>query len=203
MGIAGGWLSTAKSPSWVNWLILRGFIIEGAPDASATLYRAGLRIYPLADMNEAWLADGRRGTPPEMEFISATGKEFNTIHSNDINFYDELHCVIDREPVGLIDPETRGLFASIGIQKGSPFDPDERMRGLLTEAVAVGNGTARSLLWHDRNEENFLYEDSSWKFGYVGDDWQYLKDDGLGGRNLDARTHFFYNAIAGELTVAL
>ncbi len=202
-GIAGGWLTTAKSSSWVNWMILRGFIIDGGPDASAELYREGLKIYPLADMNEAWLADGKRGQPPEMEFISATGREFNTIHSNDFGFFEELYSVIDREPLDLIDPETRGLFASIGIQKGTPFAPDERMTKLLTDAVAVGNGTARSLLWHDRNEENFLYEGSYWKFGYVGDDWQYLKDGGLGGRNLDARTHFFYNATVNSPAMAM
>ncbi len=202
-GIAGGWLTTAISSSWVNWMILRGFIIDGSPDGSAQLYRDGLKVYPLADMNEAWLADGRRGQPPEMEFISATGIELNTIHSNDIGFYEELHSVIDREPLDLIDAEMRGLFAAIGIQKGTPFSPDDRMRELLTDAAAVGNGTARSLLWHDRNEENFLYEGSYWKFGYVGDDWQYLKDGGLGGRNLDARTHFFYNATVNSPAMAM
>lgn len=202
-GIAGGWLATAQSSTWINWMILRGFIIDGSPDPSAELYRNGLKIYPYADIDEAWLVDGRRGTPPEMEFISATGKNFNTIHSNDIGFYEELHAVIDREPVDALDPETRGLFAGVGVQQGAPFAPDERMTEILTDAVAVGNGTARSLLWHERDESNFLYEGSSWKLGYVGDDWQYLKDDGRGGRNYDARTHFFYNATVNSPAMAM
>ena len=31
----------------------------------------------------------------------------------------------------MLDPETRGLFASIGIEKGKPFNPDARMKRSL------------------------------------------------------------------------
>jgi len=33
-----------------------------------------------------------------MEFISLSDKQFNTIHANDVSFYDELDAVIQREP---------------------------------------------------------------------------------------------------------
>lgn len=102
---------TATSPSLVNWLILRGFLVDGRPDTAAAMFRDGLRIYPLAAADD----------PPAMQFISASGQVFNTIHSNDSSFYEELHTVIDREPIGVIDPETRGLLASIGIRKGRPM----------------------------------------------------------------------------------
>ncbi len=45
--------------------------------------------------------------------------------------------VIQKEPLDMLDPETRGLFASIGIEKGKPFRPDERMKKILTDAVAI------------------------------------------------------------------
>ena len=78
-----------------------------------------------------------------------------------------------------------GLFSSIGIHKGKPFEPDARLKELLTLAAAVGNGTARALLWHERDKSNFLYEDSYWKTGFLGGSYEYLKDEGMGGRNLD------------------
>ena len=56
----------------------------------------------------------------QMEFISLSEKAFNTIHANDVSFFDELDAVIQREPLGVIDPEIRGLLASIGISKGTP-----------------------------------------------------------------------------------
>jgi hypothetical protein len=183
----------ARSPSYVNWVALRGFLVDGKPDAAAKMWRNGLRIYALA----------RRRNPPRMEFISASGKAYNTIHANNVAFYDELHTVIEREPVDLLDPELRGLFAAIGIQKGRPFAPDARMQRILSDAVAVGNATARSLLWGDRQPEEFLYKGSYWRRGYPGNNYQFLKDGGLGGRNLDARTLFYYFATVNTPAMAM
>jgi hypothetical protein len=203
VGIKGGRLFTVKSTSYVNFFILRGFIKDGKPDWSTKLYHDGLKIYPYNTAAEPWLAHGRKGTPHKMEFINASGMEFNTIHSNDFSYFEELHSVIDREPIDMLEPQLRGLFASIGIEKGKPFAPDDRMKKLLTDAVAVGNGTARALLWNERNKADFIYEGSYWKKGYVGDNYEYLKNDGIGGRNLDARTHFYYFATVNSPAMAM
>jgi len=184
---------TAKSTSYVNWLILRGFLVDGKTDFSSNLFRTGLKVYPLAK------ADG----PPAMEFINGSEKAFNTIHANNFEFFEELHTVIEREPIAMLDPELRGLFASVGIQKGKPFAPDARMKRILTDAVAVGNGTARALLWYERNDSEFLAEGSYWKKGFVGDSYEYLKDEGMGGRHLDARTHFYYFATVNTPAMAM
>jgi hypothetical protein len=77
------------------------------------------------------------------------------------------------------------------------------MKELLTQAAAVGNGTARALLWHERDKSNFLYEDSYWKTGFLGGSYEYLKDEGMGGRNLDARTHFYYFATVNTPAMAM
>jgi len=183
----------AKSTSYVNWVALRGFLVDGKPDAAAKMWREGLKIYPLA----------RKDNPPKMEFISASGKAYNTVHANNFEFYEELHTVIEREPVEMLDPELRGLFASIGIEKGKPFAPDERMKKILNDAVAVANATARSLLWDERNQEEFLYEGSYWKRGYPGNNYQFLKDEGVGGRNLDARTLYYYFATVNTPAMAM
>src|SRR5690606_39726133 len=57
----------------------------------------------------------------------------------------DLAAVIEREPIDVIDPETRGLLASIGIRKDTPFAPDARMRSILADAAGVANGTARAI----------------------------------------------------------
>ena len=85
-----------------------------------------------------------------MQFINGSGKAFNTVHANNFEFYNELATVIAREPVDFIEPELRGLAASIGIRKDKPFAPDARMKTLLTEAAAVGNATARALAFQTR-----------------------------------------------------
>lgn len=174
----------SKSTSYVNWLILRGFLVDGKPDAATKMFESGVKVYPLAS----------KGNPPKMEFVSASRKFFNTIHANNFEFYEELHTVIEREPVSMLDPELRGLFAAIGIEKGKPFAPDARMKKILTEAVAIGNATARAISFRPRFKDAPLYPGSAWTHAFIGGDYQWLADKGMGGRNLDARTLFFYQA---------
>lgn len=173
-----------ESRSYVNWVILRGLLVNGSPDKATAMFKTGLKIYPLA----------RADNPPEMVFTNMSNVEFNTIHSNDFTFYEELARVIEKEPVEMLDPELRGLIASIGIEKGMEFKPDDRMRQILTDAVAVGNATARAIDFQTREREAYLYEDSEWKTGFLGGSFEWLKNKGLGGRYLDARTLFFYFA---------
>jgi hypothetical protein len=183
----------ARSTSYINWVILRGFLVDGKPDAASKMYREGLKVYPLMDA----------ANPPAMKFINASGKAFNTIHANNYEFYEELDDVIQREPISFLDPELRGLFASIGIQRGKKFAPDARMKEILEDAVEVGNATARAIAFKTRDKDAFVYEGSHWEYGCLGGDYQWLKDGGNGGRFLDARTRFFYAATVNTPAMAL
>jgi hypothetical protein len=183
----------SQSTSYINWFIARGFLVDGKTDAAINAYKDGLKIYPLS----------RKGNPPKMEFISASSRSFNTIHANTFEFYNELHAVIDREPLSTFDPELRGLAAAIGIQKGKPFKPDVRMKEILIEAVAVGNATARSIWLKPRDPEAYLYENSSWYTAFLGGSWEWLREGGNAGRYLDARTMFFYMATVNTPAMVL
>lgn len=187
-----GWF-VAETPSRINWLILRGLLDHGDPEPPNQLFRQGLKVYPLSQVDD----------PPATEFTSMSGITFNTIHASDASFFDEIDAVIQREPLGVIDPETRGLLAAIGIVKGRPFAPDERMRGLLAEAAAVANGTARAISFKTRDPQAFLYPERAWKTGFIGSDYHWLPYDGVGGRALDARTMFFYIATVNTPAMAL
>lgn len=183
----------SRSPSYVNWLILRGFLVDGKPDTANKNFRDGLKVYPLS----------QRNNPPAMQFISASKLSYNTIHANTYEFYEELAHLLAREPVDFIDPELRGLAASIGIRKDRPFAPDARMKAILTEAVSVGNATARAICFETRDREAYYYKNSAWKMAFVGGDYRWLIDGGTGGRNLDARTLFFYAATVNTPAMAM
>jgi hypothetical protein len=123
-----------------------------------------------------------------MTFVDISGKPFNTIAANDATFFDEVGSVVQEEPLEAVEPETRGLLSSIGIRKGKPFAPDARMKGILAEAAAVGNATARSILFSTRDSNAFYYSNSAWQTGWIGG-----YDFSPGGvLNLDARTLLFY-----------
>ena len=183
----------AKSRSYSNWMILRGFLVDGKPDAASKMWREKLKIYPLKDAAH----------PKPMKFVGGSGKFFNTIHSNKYDYYEELDEVIQREPLSFIDPELRGIAASIGIVKGKKFAPDGRMKKILTEAVKVGNATARTIMFYPRDKRAYLYPNSSWKTFFIGGDYRWLDKTGKAGRNLDARIHFFYQATVNTPAMAL
>jgi len=174
----------APSPSYINLLLLRGFLVDGKPDVATKMFSEQVKIYPLAE----------KDNPPKMVILSGSKVNYNTIHANDFTFYEEIAHTLDKEPIDFIDPELRGLFASIGLQKGKKFDPTPQQKKTLTEAVAVGNATARAITFRTPYEEAYLYENSYWKVGFIGGSHKWLKDGGEGGRYLDARTLFFYGA---------
>ncbi len=183
----------AKSRSYSNWLILRGFLVDEKPDTASKMWREGLKIYPLADALDH----------KEMEFINGSGKVFNTIHANNFEFYEELDAVIQKEPISFVDPELRGQAAAIGIIKGKEFAPDARMKGILEEAIKVGNASARAIGLSPRDKNAYLYEGKQWYTGFVGKDYRWLDGDGNQGRNMDARTLFFYTATVNTPAMAL
>lgn len=162
-------------------MFFRAFVKNGDIAAAVKDVKEGARIYPLAAAQN----------PPETTFVNTSGKQFNTISANTYEFYDELDAVVQNEPADFVPPETVGLFASIGIEKGTPFKPDARMKSILTEAVAIGNAAARSLLWSPRNPRTRFYPDRQWETAFVGN--SYLFQQGAQ-RLLDARTMFFYYA---------
>ena len=85
----------AQLTSFVNLVCLRGFMVDGSTEQASQMFRNGVKIYPL----------GRKDDPPPMRFINGSGLVFNTIHANNFEFFEELHRVIDREPVAIIDPK--------------------------------------------------------------------------------------------------
>ncbi len=76
--------------------------------------------------------------------------------------------MVQEEPSDAIDPETLGLLPSIGIERGKSFSPDDRMKEILTEAVAVANATARTINYRSRIKDAFIYPNSAWFAAFYG-----------------------------------
>jgi hypothetical protein len=180
-----------KSRTYGVWIFLRGSVAKGL-EAGAKNITDNLRIYPLS----------RKNDPPAMEFISGSGKAFNTVLPNDFSFFEQLDQLIQEEPVEALGLGRRSLCAAIGIEKGKKFSPDARMKKILEEAVAIGNATARAIDWYPREKAARIYPDgdSAWVMGYAGKDVFFETGEA---RNLDARTmfHYAYTAVTPAMAV--
>ena len=171
-----------RSPTYNHWLFFRGYLKDGSPAPAVANIKKNLRIYPLA----------KKDNPPAMNFVNGSGKHFNTIGSTDFSFFEDINEVVQEEPVEASDPETLGLLAAIGIEKGKPFKPDARMKKILTEAAEVGDITARALAYKSRIPEAYFYENSAWNSPFIGGSYEFMKAKGV--RNVDARSYFFFYA---------
>lgn len=180
-----------KSRTYGVWNMMRGFVRDSVKDAADNI-KNNLKVYPLAKVDN----------PPEMEFINMTGKKgYNTVPPNDFSFYEDLNTLIQEEPIDFLDPETRGLIAAIGIVKGKTFNPDGRMRRLLTEAVAIGNAYARANTVVPQDSGQRIYgPESEWVMAFADKNTDFLIN---GARRMDSRLWMHYNAIAVTPAMAL
>jgi hypothetical protein len=177
-----------KSPTYRNLAFFRAFVKDDDLTGTAEAIKSKFRMYPLA----------QAANPQQQCFMNFSGKQINTVHANNFKFFEELNAVIQYEPANAFDPELVGIFASIGIKKGQPFNPDARMKKILTEAVAVGNATARAISFAPRKESVFFYADRKWTSPFAGMSYEFLNN---GERVLDDRIFFHY--VATGITPAM
>ncbi|WP_295487859.1 DUF1254 domain-containing protein [Accumulibacter sp.] len=163
------------------WLAWRSFLVDGDPKPGVDLVKKHTRIYPLAEAAK----------PKPVNFIDMSGKPFNMVNPAGFGYWQLLNQVVQDEPSESLDPVTLGFFQSIGIEKGKPFAPDERMKKILTEAAALGDATARANAFHSRGRDAYYYADSHWQLPFIGG---YRFQTAPGVLNLDGANFFFFMA---------
>jgi hypothetical protein len=192
----------------------RSFMENDDPAPTVATIKAATKIYPytpggagtpVATLLQGGPLPAPPGAVPDTTFVEGSGLTFNTIPPSDAEFFDTVNALIQDEAVAATDPEILGHLAEIGIVKGQPFAPDDRMRRILDEAATVGNATSRALVFDARGEEDiFYYPDSAWTAMLFGCGYQFdrpipnVTEDGIepfpptGARKHDLRTLFFY-----------
>ena len=173
--------SVVRPSTFGNWLFFRTFLVDGSPKPGVEATKKNLQIYQLSDATN----------PPVIKFVNASGKPLNFVAPGDYSSWELLNQVIQEEPTEGSDPTTLGLFASIGILKGKPFNPDARMRKILQDAANIGAVTARSIAFKIRDQDGYIYPNSAWRVPFFGG---YKFEVSPGVSNLDGATFFYYFA---------
>ena len=172
----------ARTPTHGNWMVWRGFQVDGSTVPAVTATKEKLRIYPLS----------QKENPPQMNFINVSGKFHNTIHRMDYGFWEELNESIQAEPIEGLDEDIRGLLAAIGIEKGKAFAPDARMKKILTEAAKIGSVTARALAARPKDPRHYMYPgERVWTNPFIQGRYDFVLD---GARLLDSRAYMHFYA---------
>ncbi|MDH4608951.1 DUF1254 domain-containing protein [Pseudomonas sp. BN102] len=172
-----------KSPTYNVFLFFRTIMAKGGgkPDPAPAVKAAeSTRVYPL------WATE--KDAKP-MEFPDASGKPLNMMYPTDNEYWTKLKMFVDYEPVEAIDPELRGVLASIGIIKGQPFQPTDRQQELLKKAVE----TAPKMILANRqlgreDGRHLYYPDRQYENAWAGGTAEWMQDSYL---DVNQRANFF------------
>jgi hypothetical protein len=121
-----------RSPTYSVTYLVRGFQSEGKTDQAVGLIKQ-TKIYPLASA----------ASPPLMEFMNGSRQDIDTVFPDNFHFFELLAKLVDEEPRDVFGPLERFQMQAIGIEKGKPFNPDDKTKALLSEAAQVGGAMAR------------------------------------------------------------
>jgi hypothetical protein len=170
-----------RPSTYGNWMPFRSFLVDGSPKPGVDLVKKHLKIYPLGD----------EANSKPIKYVNLSGVPSNFVAPADYTFWGLLNEAIQEEPPEGADPTTLGLFASIGIEKGKAFAPDERMKKILIDAANIGAVTARALGYRIRDKDGFIYPDSYWRKPFFGG-YKFERSPGVS--NLDGAAFFYFLA---------
>ena len=110
--------------------------------------------------------------PPETRFVSFAGKDVSLLTNEGFAFFETLARYIDENPPRPQDMAMLGVLETLGIAHGQPFEPDERMRKILTDGAVVGRATAEALAYSPRVPGDVVYAypgERKWKRIFFSD----------------------------------
>jgi hypothetical protein len=96
-----------------------------------------IRVYPWA----------QRDNPPAIRFLKPDPDKFAnfTTMPRGMKYWEQLAAMVKHEPVEDRDRFFMAMLIPLGIEKGKPFQPDERQKKILTEGAFVGEAMPPSM----------------------------------------------------------
>ena len=166
-----------------NYNLLNRGLVENGDIAAAVNLIKQMKVYPWSE----------RDNPKPNKVVSMSGKKMETTPPDGIEYWARLAAVINNNPVHERDRFFMAMLKPLGIEKGKPFQPDERQRAILEDAAQVGHAMARTLLFdaEQRIGGATAFPGTHWHWVVLMDADQ--ETDTYS--QLDERLHYFYGAI--------
>lgn len=167
-------------------------VIETDP-VKAKALRTALRIYPYS----------QRDNPPPTRVLTPKAEAEHRVqtHPRGLAYWERLAQAISPEPVEERDRFFVAMLKPLGIEKGKPFNPDERQKKILTDAALVGEAMAKASVFEKRMEGYRYRSDAHWD--YVLPPWYAIQQDVENSTQFEERTALLYEGIgisAGAIT---
>lgn len=141
----------------------------GASNEDAYAYTKKLRMYPLS----------AAANPPEQRFVDGLDIVVPTLPRYTISALEDIKAIMEVEPVFPRDKVMMGMLATLGIEKGKPFDPKPNIKAAMERGVKdayfymqglVDKMHAANLYWPNRNWSLVMQPDAQRGFAFESDD---------------------------------
>jgi hypothetical protein len=169
----------SRSPTYSVLFAVRGFQVDNKTDQAVALMKQ-IKVYPLA----------KATSPPAMQFMNGSNQDINTVFPDTLRYFELLSMLVNEEPAELFDPTERWQMQAIGIEKGKPFNPDEKAKALLSEAARIGGAIARANTYANPATA-YYYPNRKWQDASGGLPYTFALN---GVPQIDARNNVYYMA---------
>lgn len=148
-----------------------------------------IKIYPL---NTA-------SSPKLISFVDMSGKKMDTSPlalEDNLTYWEVLHSVISSEPILKEFNAMYGVLNSLGISKGKPFNPDERLKAILIKASKIGHEQMLISAFASTRADKIVWPDRTWEWaGLIAKNADFDTPNGM---DIEARDRWFYQAIVAS-----
>lgn len=143
-----------QSDTYGGYMLFRAsFKSHADADVQAAInYGKRMKVYPLS----------AAAHPPETVFTDVKDIDFDSTIKYDASFFDHLNNIIQSEPWIDRDRVMIDQLASLGIEKGKPFQPTDQLKSIFNSAAQ----DARAFLYakYDAGFPPFFSPSSRWTF---------------------------------------
>ncbi|MCP4385724.1 MAG: DUF1254 domain-containing protein [Hyphomicrobiales bacterium] len=180
-----GSFTVVHSPTHVVWLGTRNL---APPGPEHDRINAEFDSYPFLKPDLAGREKHRKTTDVFMQ-----------AQPHGIEFWENLHSIIQREKMEERDAFFFAILKNLGIEKGKPFEPSVPQRDLLIEAERVGYMMAVNNAFKKRFDGARFYDDRRWFVALINSPDQIQATHG----ELFERASWFHEAIGSTYAMKL
>jgi hypothetical protein len=139
-----------------------------------------LKIYPLSEL----------GKPPShpLQFFDISDSKADRLPPDGLRYFEVLGDLVSNEHPNMQDPYVMGRLKTLGRQPGQPFQPNARMKHIMTCAAETGRAMAATIAFY---KPELQWPDRKFVKAFIGGSPEFIVD---GASLHDARTFFFYMA---------
>ena len=101
--------------------------------------------------------------------------------------------LVNEEPAEIFDPLEHSMMQAIGIEKRKAFNPDARLKALLSEAAQLGGAIARANSYASKFGR--FCPDRNWHGAATGISYTFIEN---GIPHVDTRNWLYYTAIGNS-----